>query len=104
EVHRKNGGEKQKWMESIQRNSSSIQDRQNYFQSQQSKWTPKTNNIEGEWGHGRYSNPIGCSLSFMHDQFMFLKEDEISGIGGFTLSAPRPNLSMDKYNGSKSQK
>ncbi|RIA85652.1 hypothetical protein C1645_741397 [Glomus cerebriforme] len=129
-VNRKNGGEEQKGKESIQQNSFSVQKKQTYFQ--QSQWTSRTNNIEGEWGHDLHSNPIGCSLLPVHDQFKFPKENskeksqetaeitfseprpnkeknkeksqEISETGGITLSAPSPNLPMDSYNGTKSQK
>ena len=102
----------QKGMESIQQNSSSVQEKQPYFR--QSQYTSRTNNIEGEWGHDHYSNPNGCSLLLVHDQFKLPKENskeknkeksqEISETGEITFSAPRPNLSMDSYNGTKSPK
>ncbi|GES83309.1 hypothetical protein GLOIN_2v1673015 [Rhizophagus clarus] len=116
EVHRKNGGEEQKGMESIQRNSSSVQKKKTYFQ--QSRYTSKTNNIEGDWGHDLHSNPIRCSLLPVHDQFKLSEENSkeknneknnqrshgILESSEITFSTPRPNLSMDNYDGTKSQK
>src|ERR1043165_1713446 len=96
-MHQKNGEEEQKWMESIQKNSSSLQEKQPYFQRSQE--TSKTNNIEGEWGHDCYNNPMGCSPLPVYDQHMFLK-----GRSQETFSAPRPTLSMDNHNGTTSRK
>ncbi|CAG8651727.1 9374_t:CDS:2 [Funneliformis caledonium] len=99
-VHRKNGGEEQKGLVGIHQNSSSVQGRQPYFQ--QSQWTSKTNNTEGEWGHDHYCNSTRCCLLLVHDQSTFLKENK--GEDELTISAPRPNLSMDDCNGAQSQK
>src|SRR2546430_123221 len=107
-VPRKNGKEEQKGMESMQQHSSFVQEKQQpYFQ--QSQWTPRTNNIESEWGHDHYSSPTGCCLLLVHDQFKLPKENSkeknkeksqgISETGEITFSAPRPNLSMDNYDG-----
>jgi hypothetical protein len=95
-MHQKNG-EEQKWMESIQKNSSSVQEKQPYFQ--QSQETSKTNNIESEWGHDRYNNPMGCSLLPVYDQYMLLKERSQE-----SFSAPRPTLSMDNHNRTSTRK
>ena len=135
-MHQNNSEEEQNWMESIRQNSSSVQEKQPYFR--QSQWASKANNIEGEWGQDLNSNPIGCSLLPVHDQFKLPKEEknkeksqetaeitfsasrpnkdkeenkeknkeksqELSETGGITLSAPRPNLSMDNYNGTQSR-
>ena len=87
-MHQKNGEEEQKWMESIQKNSSFVQEKQPYFQRSQE--TSKTNNnIEGEWGHDRYNNPMGCSLLPVYDQDMFLKERSQE-----TFSAPKPRAAV----------
>ncbi|CAI2171456.1 12624_t:CDS:2 [Funneliformis geosporum] len=96
EVHQKNG-EEQKWVESIQKNSSSIQEKQPYFQRSQEM--SKTNDIEGEWGHDHYNNPMGCSLLPVHDQYIFLKERSQE-----TFSAPKSSLSMDDYNRTSTRK
>ncbi|RGB39805.1 hypothetical protein C1646_754049 [Rhizophagus diaphanus] len=97
-VHRKNGGEKQKETESIQQHSSSVQDKPPYFQ--QSQWASKANNIEGEWGHDHCSNPIGCSLLPVHDQFKLpkgnSKEKNKKKPTGITFSGPRPNKEENK--------
>ncbi|CAI2178955.1 6135_t:CDS:2 [Funneliformis geosporum] len=90
EVHQKNGEEEQQWMDSVQKNSSSVQEKQPYFQ--QSPKTSKTNKIEGEWGHDRYNNSMGCSMLPVYDQYMFLKERSQG-----TFSAPKPTLSMDNH-------
>jgi hypothetical protein len=97
EVHQKNGEEEQKWMESIQKNSSSVQEKQPYFQ--RSPKTSKTNKIEGEWGHDRYNNSMGCSMLPVYDQYMFLKERSQE-----PFSAPRSTLSMDNDNRTSMQK
>src|SRR3954462_1992227 len=89
-MHQKNGEEKQQWMDSVQKNSSSVQEKQPYLRRSQE--TSKTNNIEGEWNQDRYNNPIGCSLSPVYNQYMFLE-----GGSQETFSAPRPTLSMNNY-------
>jgi hypothetical protein len=106
-VHQKNGEEEQKGMESIQQNSS-VQVKPSYFQ--QSQGTSRTNNIEGEWVQYRHSNPIGCSLLPVHDQFKLPKEEKnkeksqkISKTSKVDFSAPKPNLSMDINDGTRSQ-
>src|ERR1043165_7837904 len=62
-------------MVSIQQNSSSVQNRQTYFQ--QSQYMSKTNNIEGEWDHNLHSNPIGFYLLPVHNQFKLPKKKRI---------------------------
>jgi hypothetical protein len=65
-------------------------------------------------GHDHYSNPTGCCLLLVHDHFKLPKEnsqeknkEKSQGIyetSEITSSAPKPNLSMDNYDGTKSQK
>ncbi|GBB85323.1 hypothetical protein RclHR1_11890006 [Rhizophagus clarus] len=97
-VYRKNGGEEQKGKESIQQHSSSVQEKQLYFQ--QSQWASKANNIEGEWGHDYYSNPIRCFLLPIHDQFKLPKENSKEKnkkkSTEITFSGPRPNKEENK--------
>ncbi|RIA86801.1 hypothetical protein C1645_807622 [Glomus cerebriforme] len=84
--------EEQKRKESIQRNSSSVQKI-----LQQSL---RTNNIEGEWGQDLHSNPIGCSLLPVHDQFKLPKEEKnkekSQETAEITFSAPRPNKDKEE--------
>src|SRR5205809_7657949 len=85
-------------MDSIQENSSSVQERQPYFQ--QSRWTSRTNNIESEWGQDLHSNPIGCSLLPVHDQFKLPKEEKnkekSQETAEITFSVPRPNKDKEE--------
>ncbi|RIA92387.1 hypothetical protein C1645_736416 [Glomus cerebriforme] len=87
------------------------EEKQPYFQ--QSRWTSRTDKIEGEWGNDHYSNPTRYSLLFVYDQFKLPKENfkksqekshEISETSEATCPAPKSDLSVVNYNSAESQK
>src|SRR5204862_3316368 len=100
----------------IQKDPCSLKGRQQYIH--RSRSMSKTNKIESEWSPDHYSNPTGRSLLLVHNQFKLPKENskekinkednkgksqELFESGGITLSAPSPDLPMDKNNGKQSQ-